>query len=97
MNRKAISNGAGCLSIACSLAFWTWAALFLFTPLNRSQAWLSLGTATGSPYVWLSLWIVGLVLAVLAAVLGSRKWIAAAVLALASFAAAAWLVSTMQW
>jgi len=97
MNRRTISNGIGCLSVACSLAFWAWAVLFLFTPLHRSDAWLNLGTGAGAQYLWLTLWISGLLLALTSAALGSRVWIWAAILALASFAAAALIISSIHW
>jgi hypothetical protein len=97
MGRRTIANGIGCLSVACSLAFWAWAALLFFTPLNRSEAWLSLGVGTGASYFWLTMWIAGLLLAIIAAVLGSRWWISAAILAVASFAAVIVTFSTIQW
>jgi hypothetical protein len=55
MNRRTISNGIGCLSVACSLAIWAWAGFFLFTPLNRSDAWLEIGYSRR--YLWPMLWI----------------------------------------
>src|SRR5271155_1865930 len=97
MSRRTIANGIGCLSVGCSLAFWVWAGLFLFTPLNRSEAWLNLGAGAGAPYLWLTLWISGLLLALISAALGSRVWIMAAILALASFAAAVLTISSIQW
>jgi hypothetical protein len=51
----------------------------------------------GAQYLWLTLWISGFLLALIAAALGSRGWIAAAILALASFAAAVLVVSSIQW
>jgi hypothetical protein len=97
MNQRAIANGIGCLSVACSLTFWAWAGLFLFTPLNRSDAWLNLGVGAGAKYLWPTLWISGLSLALISAALGAREWILAAILALASFAAAALMISSTQW
>jgi hypothetical protein len=97
MNRRTISNGIGCLSVACSLAFWAWAGLFLFTPLNRSYAWLNVGIGAGAQYLWLTFWISGLLLALISASFGSRVWILAAILALASFAAAALTISSIHW
>jgi hypothetical protein len=97
MNRRAIANGIGCLSVACSLAFWAWAGLFLFTPLNRSDAWLNGGAGAGAQYLWLTLWAAGLLLALISAALASRVWILGAILALASFAAAAHIIWSIQW
>jgi hypothetical protein len=97
MNRIAIATGIGYLSVACSLAFWAWLGLFLFTPLNRSDAWLNIGAGAGAQYLWLTLWISGLLLALIAAALASRGWILAAILALASFAAAVLVTSSIQW
>jgi hypothetical protein len=97
MNRRTIANGIGCLSLACSLAFWAWAGLFLFTPLNRSDAWLKVGVGAGAQYLWLTLWISGLLLALISAALGSRAWILAAILALASCAAAVLAISSIHW
>jgi hypothetical protein len=95
MNRRTIATGIGYLSIACSLAFWAWAGLFLFTPLNRSDAWLHVGA--GAPVLWLVLWIAGALLGLIATALGSRGWILAVILAIASFGAAALMMSTIQW
>jgi hypothetical protein len=74
---------------------WAWAGLFLFTPLNRSDAWLHVGA--GAPVLWLVLWIAGALLGLIATALGSRRWILAVILALASFGAAALMMSTIQW
>jgi hypothetical protein len=97
MNLRTIVNGIGCLSVACSLAFWAWLGLFLFTPLNRSDAWLNVGAGAGAQSLWLTLWISGLLLALISAALGAREWILAAILALASFAAAAVTISSIHW
>lgn len=97
MDRRKISTGIGCGSVACSLAFWVWAGLFLFTPLNRSEGWLRMGAGAGAPYLWLTLWISGLLLGLAAAVLGSRAWVLAAILAIASFAVVYFAMSSVQW
>ncbi len=94
MNRRTIATGIGYLNVACSLAFWVWAGLFLFTPLNRSDAWLHVGV--GVPVLWPVLWIAGALLSLIATALGSRGWILAVILALASFGAAALLLSNVQ-
>jgi hypothetical protein len=95
MNRETIATGIGYLSVACPLAFWVWAGLFLFTPLNRSDAWLHVGAA--APVLWLVLWIAGALLGLIATALGSRGWILAVILALASFGAAALMMSKIEW
>jgi hypothetical protein len=95
MNRATFAIGTGYMSVACSLAFWVWAGLFLFTPLNRSDAWLNLGV--GAPLVWLVLWIAGALLGLIACALGSRGWILATILAVASFGGAVLAVSTIHW
>jgi len=92
-----IAIGIGRLSIACSLAFWAWAGLFLFTPLNRSDAWLHFGLGAGKQYFWLALWAFGFLLALVATALGSRRWVFAAILALVSFAGSVLLLSTVHW
>jgi len=92
-----LSRGMGCLSVACSLAFWIWATLFLFTPLNRSDVWLQVGVGAGAGLLWLTLWALGLLLGVLAASWGSRRWAWAAVLAVASYLAAVGAMSTVEW
>jgi hypothetical protein len=97
MNRRTIANGIGCLSIACSLAFWGWAGLFLFTPLNQSNAWLNVGIGAGAQYLWLTLWISGFSLALISAALGAREWILTAILPLASFVAAVLTISSIHW
>jgi hypothetical protein len=97
MDRRKIANGIGCLSVICSLAFWVWAGLFIFTPLNRSDAWLNVGVGAGALYLWPTLWILGLLLALIAAALRPRGWGLAAILAIASFTAAVFLTSHIQW
>lgn len=97
MNRKRVSTGLGYGSVACSLAFWVWAGLFLFTPLNRSEGWLRMGAGAGAPYLWFTLWILGLLMGLIAAALGSRGWILAAILAIVSFAVIYFAMSSVQW
>ena len=55
MNQKKIANALGCAGIFCSLAYWIWAALILFTPLNRSDAWLSLGAGSDALVLWITM------------------------------------------
>ena len=94
MDRRTTANGIGCLSVACSLAFWLWAGLFLFTPLNKSEAWLRL---VDEPVLWIMLWIAGFLLGLIATALGSKRWAFAAVLALVSFGAAVAALSGVDW
>ena len=81
MIRKLISNSIGCLSIACSLGFWILVGVgrmighfpVLFDlPFNE----------------WVLIWAAGLLLALAAAALGSRRWAFAAILPVISFIAA---------
>lgn len=89
------ATAIGYLSVACSLAFWLWLGLFLFTPLNRSDAWMHIGA--DAPVLWLALWIAGALLGLIARALGSKGWIFAMVLAVASFGAATLMISTIHW
>jgi hypothetical protein len=97
MIQRKIANALGYASIFCSLAFWIWIALFLFTPLNRSDAWLELGAGSDAFVLWTTMWIAGLLLALIAAVVGSRRWAFVSVLPLLSFALAALVASTIEW
>lgn len=93
--RRALANKIGVLSVFCSLAFWLWACLFLFTPISRRPEWI-LQVMVAFP-LWIFLWIMGFLLALVAARLGSRKWASATLLALTSAGIAYWLVSTIEW
>ena len=95
IDRRAIANRIGCLSVFCSLAFWLWACLFLFTPFGHNAEWVLQVMVAFS--LWVFLWIMGFVLALVAARLGSRRWAFAALLTLASVGIACWLVSGIEW
>jgi hypothetical protein len=47
--------------------------------------------------LWIFLWGMGFLLALVAAGVGSRRWALAALLALASAGIAYWLVSGIEW
>jgi hypothetical protein len=94
MENNTTANRIGFVSIACSLAFWLWACIFLFTPLNRSEWVLRVMVAYG---LWITLWALGFLLGLAAGALGSKRWFAAALLAPASCGAAVWIVSGIQW
>ena len=94
-DRRAMANKIGLLSVFCSLAFWLWACLFLFIPMSRRPEWI-LHVMVAFP-LWIFLWGMGLLLALVAAGVGSRRWALAALLALASAGIAYWLVSGIEW
>jgi hypothetical protein len=94
MKNNTAAKRIGLVSVACSLAFWLWACIFLFTPLNHSEWVLHVMVAFG---LWLALWAMGFLLGLAAAAMGSRRWLVAALFALVSCGAAAWLVSGIQW
>jgi hypothetical protein len=96
MNRKTLTNGIGCLSLAGSLAFWVWFfALVLLVQVGIQHIdWLYEFDRLG---IWLTLYGMGLSLALIATALGSRWWGLAAIFALASFLLAAWMVNLGQF
>jgi hypothetical protein len=58
---------------------------------------LHFGAGAGAEYLWLTLWISGLLLGLISAAMGSRRWVLAAILALASLAVAALIISGIEW
>lgn len=81
MNRRLISNSIGCLSIACSLGLW------VLVCIGRVIGHFPL--LPDLPFNgWVLIWAAGLLLALAAAALGSRRWAFAAILPVISFIAA---------
>jgi|ERR1022692_805905 hypothetical protein len=95
MNRLISANSMGCLSVACSLAFWVWLGLSFLMPSSLRLVWFELVAGKGALVLWLVLWIAGLLMGLTATVLGSRRWIGAVILALVSDAVVVHIVSRM--
>jgi len=95
MKNNTSANRIGSVSVACSLAFWLWACFFLFTPYGRNAEWVL--HVMVAFWLWIALWILGFLLGLVAAAMGSRRWLAASLLALVSCGVAAWLVSGIEW
>jgi hypothetical protein len=93
MNRRTTAIIIGCLGIACSLSFWAWVAIFAMLPFRQRGAWLSFGLGV-SP-LWPALWVLGLLLPLVAALISSKRWILAAVVPIISCAAAVLLAPTL--
>jgi len=91
MNRKLVANAIGCFGIACSLAYWVWLCIFAALPLNRREYWMKLDL--GVSYIWPALWAAGLLLPLIAAAIGARRWVLAAIVPIVSCAAAIILLS----
>lgn len=94
MTRKIVANGLGSLGIVCSLAFWMWYFVFANLSFHQREAWMrhDLGVSN----LWPALWVAGLLLPIVAAVVGSRRWFFAAILPVVSCAAAIVFVSRVH-
>ena len=90
------ANRIGFASLACSLAFWFWACITLFTPIGHTEDFWAL-RVLGAVWLWIALWILGFLLGLAAAAKGSRLWLFAALFALASCGAVFWVASGVQW
>lgn len=86
MNRRLISNALGWLGLACSLAFWVWIGIFARLSFAQHGNWQRF--EFGVSNLWPALWLAGLLLLLVAAVLGSKKWVLAAFVPVISCAAA---------
>ncbi len=86
MTRRRIANGISWLGIACSLAFWAWIGIFPHLPFHQRGAWMRL--SLGVSDVWPGFWLMGIVLPLAATVLGSWRWMFAALVPIVSCAAA---------
>jgi hypothetical protein len=94
MNRRLIANIIGWLGILCSLAFWVWIPIFAHLPMHQRGAWMRLGLGVSN--VWPALWLAGFLLPLVAAAIGSRRWIFAAALPVISCAAAVLVLSRIH-
>jgi energy-converting hydrogenase Eha subunit A len=86
MNRRLIANIIGWLAIACSTAFWVWEFILPHLPFQQREVGMryDLGVST----LWPALWLAGFLLAFVAAVIGSKRWIFAAIVPIVSCLAA---------
>jgi len=94
MNRKLIANIIGWAGIACSLAFWAWLGVFAKLSFHQRGDWMNL--ELGVSNVWPVLWLAGLLLLLIAALIGSKKWVFAAFVPVVSCAAAMLFFSKFQ-
>jgi hypothetical protein len=76
MTRKVVANFIGWISVLCSVAFWV--LLALLAVIGSPKADLAFGQ-------WALVWGVALVLAIVAAAIGSRRWALAALLPVFNF------------
>ncbi len=86
MTRRLIANFIGWLAIICSLAFWVWDLILPHLSFHQREAWMRYDLGVSS--LWPALWLAGFLLAVVAALIGSRRWIFAAAVAVVSCLAA---------
>ena len=94
MSRRLIANTIGWLGIVCSLAFWGWIAIFAHLPMHQRGAWMRFDLGVSN--VWPALWIAGFLLPLVAAAIGSRRWIFAAALPIVSCTAAVMVLSRIH-
>jgi hypothetical protein len=85
MQTKRLAPILGNLSIFCSLSFWL-LLVFRFVPwLHEIDVPLN---------HWITIWAIGFVLALIAATRGSGRWVYAALIPVANFLFAIWLIQT---
>lgn len=94
MSRRLIANIIGWLGILCSLAFWGWILIFSHLPVHQRGAWMRFDLGVSN--VWPALWVAGFLLPMLAAVIGSKRWIFAAAVPVISCAAAVMILSRIH-
>ena len=87
MDSKSLADAFGYASLVCSLSFWILLALRLVPRFPRIDL---------SFNYWLAIWIVGLVLAFVAAARGSKRWAWATLLPLVSFFLVTVLIHVME-
>jgi hypothetical protein len=72
IKRRNIANGMGYLGLALSLIYWL--LLYLDAAkhhFDREQLMLFLD---GIAYVWIPVWLLGVLLSISAMIMGSRRW-----------------------
>ncbi len=85
-SRRTISKLIGCLSLVCSLGFWVLVCV--------GQVMGHFPVLPDLPFSgWVLIWTAGLLLALIAAALGSRRWAFAALLPVISLFAAIVIVN----
>ena len=72
MKKKLLSNILGYTSLVCSLSCWVWLGYSAIAHVPQ-EIDLSLNS-------WAVIWVIGLILALVAALLGSKRWFWAAIL-----------------
>ena len=83
MNEEEFSNAVAHASLVCSISFWLGTGLYLLQAILRLPGW---GWLERRPsWLWPMLATVGLLLALVATVLGSKSWRVALSAALAGF------------
>jgi hypothetical protein len=93
--RSKLTNGMGYMSIALSLVFWLLVFVGTVRHQNaREQFMLGLNTWA---YLWNPIWALALFLAVLATVMGSRRWALAALLSVGSCLASWMLLASVPF
>ncbi len=86
MSRRLIANLIGWLGIICSLAFWVWVWILPHLSLHQREVWMRFDLGVSN--VWPALWLAGFLLPFASAIIGSRRWIFAAIVPVVSCAAA---------
>jgi len=94
MTRRLMANLTGWLGIICSLAFWVWLCIVTHLPFHQRSAWMRFDLGVSS--VWPALWLAGFFLAFLSAMIGSRRWLFAAIVPVLSCGAAVILLSKVH-
>jgi hypothetical protein len=84
-NRRKIANWIGSLSLVLSFAFWL--LLFLGSAKRPSDREFFMQGLDALAFVWAPIWLLSAMFAVASGILGSRRWLLAALAPLLS----AWL------
>jgi len=94
MNRRLVANITGWLGLLCSLTYWAWLAILPHLPLHQRTQWMRFDLGVSN--LWPALWLAGFFLALLSALVGSKRWIFAAIVPVVSCAAAVMVLSKVH-
>src|SRR5277367_6235235 len=95
IRRRTIANATGCASLALSLVFWL-LLCFGIAKAHFAREHFMEGLNTLF-HVWGMIWVLGLLLALVATGLGSRRWALATLLPVISFFVSAAILASVPF